>query len=166
MTRLAQCALRVSRFTTALLMTMPFVSGAVLRAQIATLDERVAGAQRVVVATAREVHAEWRENSHGDRLIVSRVQLDVEETLKGQNEPQIWLDVEGGTLDGYTLRVSSLPLMQAGERAVFFLDRGQGTTNVPHLRGQGILFLDDSDVVRNSSLRLTEIRNRARAAQE
>jgi hypothetical protein len=151
---------------TAVLMTMPVVCGTVVRAQIATLDERVAGAQRVVVATAREIYAEWRENSHGDRLIVSRVRLEVEETLKGASEPAIWLDVEGGTLDGYTLRVSSLPMMQAGDRAVFFVDRGPAATNVPHLRGQGILFLDESDVVRNSSLRLTDIRSRARAVQQ
>jgi hypothetical protein len=142
------------------------ISGAALRAQIATLDERVAGSQRIVVATARDVHAEWRENRYGDRLIVSRIRLEVEETLKGATEPQIWVDVEGGTLDGYTLRVSSLPMMQAGDRAVFFLDSSQGAAAVPHLKGQGILFLDERNVVRNSSLRLTEIRNRARAVQE
>jgi hypothetical protein len=164
MTLLAQRVVRVNRRIA--LLAMLGISGAALHAQIATLDERVAGAQRVVVATAREVRAEWRENSYGDRLIVSRVQLDVEETLKGASEPEIWLDVEGGTLDGYTLRVSTLPLVQAGDRAVFFLDRGQGPATVPHLKGQGILFLDESDVVRNSSLRLTEIRNRARAVQE
>jgi hypothetical protein len=48
--------------------------GTTLHAQVATLDERVAGAQRVVVATARSVVPEWRENSHGDRLIVSGTQ--------------------------------------------------------------------------------------------
>jgi len=166
MTRLSRRAAGVIRVIAVLAVTGPVFSGAVLRAQIATLDERVAGAQRVVVATTRAVHSEWRENSHGDRLIVSRVQLAVIETLKGASESSLWLEVEGGTLDGYTLRVSSLPLMQEGERAVFFLDRGQGAANVPHLRGQGILFLDDNNQVRNSSLRLTEIRNRARAVQQ
>jgi hypothetical protein len=133
-------------------------------AQIATLDQRVSGAERVVVAKTRAVRAEWRENSHGDRLIVSRVELEVEETLKGAADNTIWMDVEGGTLDGYTLRVSSLPMVQPGERAVFFLDRGNGGVHLPHLRGQGILFLDDDNVVRAAKPRLSEIRTRAHAA--
>jgi hypothetical protein len=131
-------------------------------AQIATLDERVAGAETIVVATARAVTAEWRENQHGDRLIVSRVQLDVEETMKGAADRTMWMEMEGGTIDGLTLQVSSLPLVVGGERAVFFLDRGPGTLRVPHLKGQGILFLDDRNVVRGSSLRLDEIRTHAR----
>ena len=77
-----------------------WISGTTLLAQVATLDERVSGAERVVVATARSVSPEWRENSHGDRIIVSRVQLDVEETLKGTADRTMWLEVEGGTLTG------------------------------------------------------------------
>ena len=96
MTRLSQRAAGVIRVIAVLAVTGPVFSGTVLRAQIATLDERVAGAQRVVVATTRAVHSEWRENSHGDRLIVSRVQLEVIETLKGASESSLWLEVEGG----------------------------------------------------------------------
>jgi len=132
--------------------------------RIATLDERIAGAQKVVVASARSVDAGWRENTYGDRLIVSRVLLDVEETLKGSasNGP-IWMELEGGTLDGFTLHVSDLPDLRAGERAVFFLDGGNGAYHA-HLKGQGILKLDDQDVVRGSSLTLGEIRRAAAAA--
>jgi hypothetical protein len=163
MKEIGRRAIRVASGAAALVAAV-CVSPSAASAQVATLDERVAGAQRVVVATARAVQPEWRENAHGDRLIVSRVQLDVEEVLKGAAERVIWLDVEGGTLDGLTLRVSSLPVIQGGERAVFFLDRGAGASHVPHLRGQGILFLDDQDVVRGSNLRLSEIRTRARGA--
>ena len=52
------------------------------------------------------------------------------------------LDLEGGTLDGFTLRVSSLPTLVPGERAVFFLDGGNGGYHA-HLKGQGILKLDE-----------------------
>jgi len=131
--------------------------------RIATLDERIAGAQKVVVASARSVDAGWRENTYGDRLIVSRVVLDVEETLKGtaSNGP-IWMELEGGTLDGVTLRVSDLPDLQPGERAVFFLDQGDNGFSIPHLRGQGILKLDKDNLVTGSSLRLDAIRTLAR----
>ena len=130
---------------------------------MATLDERINGAEAVVVATVSSIASEWRQNAFGDRLIVSRVELAVHESLKGPATPSLWMEMEGGTLDGLTLRVSSLPLIQhPGERAVFFLDSISRGLYAPHLRGQGILFLDNEDVVRGSSLRLNDIRNRAR----
>ena len=139
------------------------VVSAASNGRIATLDERIAGAQRVVVASARSVDARWRENTYGDRVIVSRVLLDVEENLKGSaTNAAIWMDLEGGTLDGFTLKVSDLPDLRPGERAVFFLDQGENGVATPHLRGQGILTLDRDNVVTGSSLRLDAIRTLAR----
>ena len=132
--------------------------------RIATLDERIDGSQTVVVAHARSVNASWKENEYGDRVIVSHVLLDVEETLKGSAASNaIWMDVEGGTLDGFTLRVSDLPTVEPGERAVFFLDQNAEGVNTPHLRGQGILKLDANNLVTGSSLRVSDIRSAARA---
>jgi hypothetical protein len=131
-------------------------------AQNATLEYRVSGAESVVVATARSVTASWRENEHGDRIIVSRVQLDVNETLKGARASAMWVDVDGGTLDGYTLRVSGLHMPEIGERGVFILDPAEGGVHTPHLRGLGILPLDDNDVVRGSNVHLSDIRTRVR----
>jgi len=132
--------------------------------RIATLDERIDGSQKVVVAKARSVNASWRENTYGDRVIVSRVLLDVEETLKGPaSSNAIWMELEGGTLDGFTLRVSDLPTVVPGKRAVFFLEQNDNGITTPHLRGQGILTLDDNNFVSGSSLRVDDIRNVARA---
>ena len=122
--------------------------------QVVTLEDRAASAERVVVATVRSVTPEWRENRFGDRLIVSRIQLDVAETLKGAPTSAVLMEMEGGTLDGMTLQVSTLPRMSEGERGV----------HTPHLRGYGILPLNTDDVVPGSSLRLGEIRNRVRGA--
>lgn len=133
-------------------------------AQVVTLEERAASAERVVVATVRSVTPEWRENRFGDRLIVSRIQLDVAETLKGAPTSAVLMEMEGGTLDGMTLQVSSLPRMSEGERGVFFLDSAERGVHTPHLRGYGILPLNTYDVVPGSSLRLDEIRNRVRGA--
>jgi len=127
------------------------------------LAERIQGAEVVVVATPTSVDASWRENGFGDRLIVSRYVLQVHETLKGRPAQAMPLDLDGGTLDGMTLRVSSSPALAPGERAVFFLDGGNGAYHA-HLKGQGILKLDDKDVVRGSSLTLGEIRRAAAAA--
>ena len=138
------------------------LAASALDAQMATLEERVAGADSVVVATPRAIAPEWRQNQFGDRLIVSRIQLEVHETMKGSSAPTVWLEVEGGTLDGFTLQVSSLPLIREGERAVFMLDATSRGVHVPHLRGMGILKLDEYNVVRGTNLRLDEIRSRVR----
>lgn len=153
-----------SRWRTASVLVLVLVvgHGRVVRGQIATLEQRATGAERIVVATVRETRPEWRENDLGDRLIVSRIRLQVDEALKGSADATMWLEMEGGTLDGYTLRVSSLPLMQAGDRAVFFLDAASRGVYRPYLRGQGILFLDNHDVVRGTSLPLANIRTAVR----
>ena len=93
---------------------------------------------------------------------VSRIQLQVEETLKGAGAETLRLDLDGGTIDGLTLRISGLPLLEPGERAVFFLDGTSSGAFVPHLRGQGILRLDDQNVIRGTSLHLNDIRAKAR----
>ena len=128
------------------------------------VSERITGAQAVVVARAHSVAPEWRQNAHGDRLIVSRVLLQVEETLKGTPAATRVLDLEGGTLDGVTLHVSDLPGLAEGERAVFFLN-STSAGEKPHLRGQGILKLDAGDFVRGSSLHVSEIRRLAAEAK-
>jgi len=126
----------------------------------ATIEERTTGAERVVVAAVESVTADYETNEFGDRLIVSHAKLQIQEAIKGSTEP-LTLDYEGGTVDGITLHVSSLPVLRAGERGVFFVTRGRNGEFKPHLRGQGILKLDPQDRVPNSSLTLTDVRRMA-----
>jgi hypothetical protein len=122
------------------------------------LPTRTRGARKVVVAKAISVTPTWRTTVHGDRLIVSEVALQVEETLKGTPASMMWLEVEGGTIDGVTLAVSSHTPMKAGERAVFFLDETSSGLHLPHLKGMGIMKLDANDRIQGGSLRLEEVR--------
>jgi hypothetical protein len=155
--------MKISRYpalTAALLVVSAIGAGASSDRPV-PLNERAAGAARVVVATAVDIEARFDTNASGDQLIVSRVRLQVHETLKG--EPgDAWVDVEGGTVDGITFRVSDLPEIHRGDRAVFFLERATGGVHTPHRRGLGILPLDEQNVVRGSSLDLEEIRRVAR----
>ena len=128
------------------------------------IPERARGAKSVVVARTTEVTPVWQTNEFGDLLIVSQVQLQVEETLKGAAAGSLSLAVEGGTLNGVTLRVSGLPTMAVGERAVFFVDDAPDGTHKPHLKGLGILKLDSTDTVPGSSLHLRDIRGMVRSA--
>jgi len=155
-----------SRFARCLCVLFVLFSASISRAStthVLTVNERVAESQTVVVATATEITPRWAVNAHGDQLIVSRVRLRVEEALKGQAADVTDMEVEGGTLNGVTLRVSSFPEMRSGDRAVLFLDKA-GTVHVPHARGQGILKIDDNNIVKGSRISLDDIRRVARAA--
>ena len=126
---------------------------------------RARGADRIVVATVAEVHPALIRNQFGDQLIVSRATLQVVEVLKGPRDAPLIVGVEGGTLNGVTLRASDLPAIQVGDRAVFFLRPGAPGEYVPHLRGFGLLKLDSNDVVTNESgLTLSDVRAQVRGA--
>jgi hypothetical protein len=127
------------------------------------IEERARGAARIVVATVAETSSRYERNELGDELIVTYARLQVEEVIKGP-AAHVTIAVEGGTVDGVTLRVSSLPTLARGERAVFFLTPGRGGEFRPHLRGQGILKLDSQNRVPGSSLTLDQIRTLAAAA--
>jgi hypothetical protein len=127
-------------------------------AVVVPLTERAAGAERVVVGRVAEIKPVWRVNEFGDRLIVSRVRLTVDETLKGPAQSTLDIEVEGGSIGGLTLRVSDQEPLSPGDRGVFYVARDAQGTFVPHLRGQGFLRLDSAGRVPNSSLTLDEIR--------
>jgi len=161
---MTKCATWGARAATATLL-MAFAAANVHARQrpdagAATIEERTAGAERVVVAAVESVTADYQTNEFGDRLIVSHAKLQIQEAIKGSTEP-LTLDYEGGTVDGITLHVSSLPVLRAGERGVFFVTRGKNGEFKPHLRGQGILKLDPQDRVPNSSLTLADVRRMA-----
>ena len=131
------------------------------------VSDLMAGADTVVVARVESVSPVWQENSHGDRLIVSRVLLRVEETMKGAPASIQWIELPGGTLDGLTLHVSSLPSLAAGERAVFFLEpQGSQGLRSPRRNGQGILKLDANDRIPGSAVQLDDLRAAARAGEK
>ena len=127
------------------------------------LSERARGAERIVVGRVASVAPLWQVNEFGDRLIVSVVRVAVSETLKGQAQPTLDVEVEGGTIGDLTLHVSDQTSFSPGERAVFYLKRTARGTFVPHLRGQGLLKLDASNRVSGSSLTLEEIRREVAA---
>jgi hypothetical protein len=128
------------------------------------LDERVRGAERVIVGTALSIAARWHDTPSGDRIIVSRLLVRVDETWKGSTSETVWVDVDGGTLNGVTLRVSGIETVEEGERAVWLLDRAGDSVYAPHLRGMGILPIDERDRIRGTRVALSDVRAAARRA--
>jgi hypothetical protein len=126
--------------------------------------ERARGAEQVVVGRVSSVTPVWRNNEFGDRLIVSSVRVAVEETLKGNAQSSVDVEVEGGTIGSLTLRVSDLETFAAGDRAVFYLRHDRRGGLVPHQRGLGLQKLDGAGRVRGSSVTLEQIRRDVRGA--
>ena len=122
------------------------------------IPARARGAARVIVATVVAVQPRFDVTPAGDRIIVSDLLLNVNETLKGPRAEASTVTVEGGELGGLTLRVSDMAVMRAGDRAVFFLDDGPLGRQVPHRRGLGILRLDAAGRIESSALTVGELR--------
>ena len=125
---------------------------------------RARGAGRIIVARVMDVRSQFKTNRFGDQLIVSTAVLEIVEILKGGAAATLEVEVEGGTVGDLTLKVSDLPSLAPGERAVFFLDTAAGGVLLPHDRGRGILKLSQSDQVENSTVTLADVRQQVRAA--
>jgi hypothetical protein len=131
--------------------------------QAPTIHDRARGADRVVVATVADATARYQRNEFGDDLIVTHARLAVEEVIKG-SAGDVMLEVEGGTVNGITMRVSDLPSVKKGERAVFFLKPGRNGEFTSHGRGEGILKLDAANRVPGTNLTLDELRRQAKTS--
>ncbi|MGE3841482.1 MAG: hypothetical protein AB7I50_07830 [Vicinamibacterales bacterium] len=128
--------------------------------------ERTRGARHVVVASVADVQPRFERNRFGDQLIVSRVRLRIDESLKGPAAREVVMDVEGGTIGDLTLSVSDLPALKPGERGVFFLEQIASGTFRPHRRGLGIMKLSAGDQILEENLRLSDLRAEVRAAAQ
>jgi hypothetical protein len=97
------------------------------------LPELAGRADRVVIAQVTAVVTEW-DSAH--RTIVSRVELAVEEALKGDvpANRRLRLVQVGGQVGEVVMRVSGQPGFVVGERAVLFLE---GPADGCHLTGLG-----------------------------
>jgi hypothetical protein len=123
---------------------------------------RARGAGKVVVARVLDVRGQFETNKFGDRLIMSHAVLEVQETLKGESQTIVNMVIEGGTVGDLTLRVSDLPSLESGERAVLFLDASANGEHVPHGRGKGVVMKLNGDRVAESNLSLDDVRQQVR----
>ena len=128
------------------------------------IAERARRSKAIVVGTVSQVDSMFATSEFGDQLIVTRVTLAIEETLKGTPDATVTMTVEGGTVGGLTLKVSDMPALTIGDRAMVFLS-GAFNTYTPTDRGQGILALDAANEVRGIRLPLADLRRMVRAAR-
>lgn len=125
------------------------------------LQRQLKTAAVTVVGQVVETRAARSQNASGDEIIITHAVVRVTETLRGPRVAWLPLELEGGTLDGVTLKVSDVPLVQEGDRAVFLADR-RGERFVLHGRGAGVLALDAADAIEGTHLHLEDVRRMAR----
>ncbi len=127
--------------------------------------ERAKSAAKVVVATVSDVDSAFGENEFGDRLILSHVTMQVDETMKGAHEASIVVTIEGGTVGEVTLDVSDMPKMEKGGRAVLFLSSAPDGKYKPSGRGAGVVELDAKGRAVGTDLTVDDIRAAVKAAR-
>jgi len=108
-----------------------------------TLGELTWTADRVIAGTVLDQQASFTPDGS---LIVTHVQLQVDEELKGATgESTVWLWVLGGTApDGTTLQVEGTPRFTTGEQVLLFLEHSpHGLAVVGWTQGRfGLRFSD------------------------
>jgi hypothetical protein len=127
--------------------------------------ERAKGASKVILATVTDVEAAFGENTFGDRLILSHVTMQVDETMKGAHESSVVVTIEGGTVGDLTLDVSDMPKMATGERAVLFLSNVAAGGYVLHGRGSSVVKVGADNRATDANLTVDDIRAAVKAAQ-
>jgi hypothetical protein len=128
------------------------------------LTSHIKGAERAFIGHVTRVSPYLKKTDRGDVLLMSHVEMAVEEALKGQGSSLVPMEIEGGTLNGLTMEVSDMPQMKQGLRAVVMLKRNTRGEMVPHQRGAGFLELEQ-DHVKNSDLWLDDVRLAAAEAR-
>lgn len=86
-----------------------------------SLDQLTDRAAAIVVSTVTSRKAEW-EHYGGSRLIITKITLAVEQSIKGSTPRTLVVEVVGGTIGDETLTVSDVPAFRVGDRDVLFLN--------------------------------------------
>ncbi len=83
-----------------------------------SLRELVEASDRIVVAKVTSVKAAW-DSSH--RKILSTIEVDIEQTWKGEPTGRSIIVQPGGTIGDLEMSVGGMPRFAPGERALLFL---------------------------------------------
>jgi hypothetical protein len=96
-------------------------------------EQLVTAADRVVLGRVEAVQSYWSASR-----IVTKVTVQIEQTLKGTVESRLVFEAMGGRVGDVSMRVAGAPTFAAGQRAIVLL-RAQGGTNRAFGLSQGKL---------------------------
>lgn len=129
------------------------------------LNRNIQNAQTILQGRVTSGRSEFVTRPDGSRTIVTRYMLQVDESLKGTAPASQELVIDGGTVDGLTLKVSDMPPLAVGEELIVF---GNQTAEGfrPYGRQSGLLRVEqNSRLVRGRSLSVDDVRARIQAME-
>lgn len=89
-----------------------------------SMDELVAAASYVVVATATERRSQWEEIG-GARRIVTYTRLSIDRVVAGQPDGEVWVRTLGGVVGDVGQYVSGDAQLALGTQAMLFLTKAR-----------------------------------------
>jgi len=125
------------------------------------LATRLRGASRTIVGRVARLEPRMVRTPRGDRMIVTRTWVRVEEALKGRADSLLAVDVEGGTIGELSMRVSDIEPLKVGERAIVMMEPTADGAWRPHRRGLGLLRLTSDNRVHELGVSLADVRRLA-----
>lgn len=117
MAQIPRTAVGLIVLATVLAAPLPLVA----QAELLTLDQLIARAPDIVVGTVVSRKTEW-EHYGSSRLIITKVSIEIEQTLKGSASRTLTVEVMGGTIGEESQRLSHVPEFRVGDRDVLFLN--------------------------------------------
>jgi hypothetical protein len=116
-----------------------------------TVQRRIDQSDLVVHGTVRHLDARMETNVLGDRYIVTRATVEVQDVVKGSHFPQfVEVDMIGGTINKgssseRTMQSSALPVLpQENEEVVLMVNQRPDGVGQLNLRGQGYFKVNSS----------------------
>ena len=93
-------------------------SAAATTTVVASLDDLVARTDEVHIGRVTAIESRWQRG-----VIVSRIRVAVDETVKGARAAVLDVEVDGGLVDGVRMEVIGAPRWRIGDRSLLFLRR-------------------------------------------
>ncbi|WP_437594521.1 hypothetical protein [Sorangium sp. So ce1000] len=128
------------------LLSGPRAAQAALAIQL-SLDELVAAASYVVVATAIEQRSQWEELG-GARRIVTYTRLSIDRTVAGQPDGEVWIRTLGGVVGDVGQHVSGDAQLAIGAQAMLFVARAGSALVVSGMAQGHYPVVDGEDAAR------------------
>jgi len=87
-------------------------------------DSLVEQSPQVVRATITAMSAEWRANpdNPAQRVIKTRITLEVRDTIKGNAPRVMMIEALGGRVGDAEMRIEGAPELKVGQESIFFLN--------------------------------------------
>jgi hypothetical protein len=124
-----------------------------------SLPDRAKASDIVVLATVNSATSSYETNAFGDRLIVTKLGLSIQESMKGPQAQDMEVQLLGGTVGEVSMVASHEPAIPVnGTQAVLFL-KDKGGKLVPSASEDSIMKVSNGKVTdEKSSLTVEQVR--------